>query len=254
MRFLESNLSRGKTILIQVEFLGTVYNTPKESLPWYNTLVWALFVTPVGFLIVAGIGFSRRPEILAKRADWALDRGTLDFLDASAGACRTRQAMMASGFSCRLLACCALLGRLGGPILARSKWGRWAKAAIMAALLEGAVSILVMMPVPLSYFSPLVGGLPGASALGMEPTYYWDALSPEARRWLAEHTATGRNHPVRDVPSLMALSAPRSEHCPSADSRSIAAYRNGTCSKTGQVHFRPSTGSLQQPGPAMHIR
>ena len=36
--------------------------------------------------------------------------------------------------------------------------------------------------------APLVGGLPGATALGMEPTYYWDALSPEARRWLFEHT------------------------------------------------------------------
>jgi hypothetical protein len=46
--------------------------------------------------------------------------------------------------------------------------------------------------VPLSYFSPIVGGLPGATALGMEPTYYWDALSPEARRWLAEHTSPGR--------------------------------------------------------------
>ena len=38
VRFLESNLSRGKTIPIKVQFLGTVYNTPKESLPWYNTL------------------------------------------------------------------------------------------------------------------------------------------------------------------------------------------------------------------------
>ena len=49
-----------------------------------------------------------------------------------------------------------------------------------------------MMPVPLSYFSPIVGGLPGATALGMEPSYYWAALSPEARRWLVEHTPAGR--------------------------------------------------------------
>jgi hypothetical protein len=69
--------------------------------------------------------------------------------------------------------------------------GRWAKVAIVAAVMEGAVSTLVMMPVPLSYFSPLVGGLPGATALGMEPTYYWDALSPDARGWLTEHTEPG---------------------------------------------------------------
>ena len=68
------------------------------------------------------------------------------------------------------------------------QWDRWAKAAVAAALLEGTVSVVVMMPVPLSYYSPLVGGLPGATALGMEPTYYWDALSPDARKWLSEHT------------------------------------------------------------------
>ena len=56
VRFLDSNLSRGKTIPIKVQFLGTVYNTPKESLPWYNTLVWTLLVTPVGFLLMAAIG------------------------------------------------------------------------------------------------------------------------------------------------------------------------------------------------------
>ena len=55
-RFLDSNLNRGTSMPIQIEFLGTVYNTPRESLPWYNTLLWTLFVTPVGFLIMAGIG------------------------------------------------------------------------------------------------------------------------------------------------------------------------------------------------------
>jgi hypothetical protein len=84
----------------------------------------------------------------------------------------------------------ALLGGVGARSVL-DQWGRWAKPAIAAALLEGGVGLLMMMPVPLSYFSPLVGGLPGASALGMEPTYYWDALSPEARQWLAEHTLPG---------------------------------------------------------------
>jgi len=36
-----------------------------------------------------------------------------------------------------------------------------------------------------------VFGLPGAAALGMEPTFYWDALSGEALTWLNEHTGTG---------------------------------------------------------------
>ena len=91
----------------------------------------------------------------------------------------------------------ALLGGLG-PGCCWIDPGRWGTAAIVAALAEGIASVAVMMPVPLSYFSPVVGGLPGATALGMEPTYYWDALTPEARRWLAEHTPAGPDDPVRD--------------------------------------------------------
>jgi hypothetical protein len=49
-----------------------------------------------------------------------------------------------------------------------------------------------MMPVPLSYFSPLVGGLPGAARLGMEPTYYWDSLTGEATDWLRANTGPGQ--------------------------------------------------------------
>ncbi|HEV3163088.1 MAG TPA: glycosyltransferase family 39 protein, partial [Isosphaeraceae bacterium] len=49
-RFLHSNLSRAESRPIPVLYLGDVIETPTNSLPWYNTLVWTLFVTPVGFL------------------------------------------------------------------------------------------------------------------------------------------------------------------------------------------------------------
>src|SRR5262249_24292192 len=62
------------------------------------------------------------------------------------------------------------------------------KALIAAALVEGAVSVALMLPVPLSYYSPLVGGLSGATWLGMEPTYYWDTLTDDALHWLNTHT------------------------------------------------------------------
>jgi hypothetical protein len=44
-------------------------------------------------------------------------------------------------------------------------------------------------PHGLSYYNRLIGGLRGAYAVGMEPTYYWDALDREALAWLDEHTA-----------------------------------------------------------------
>ena len=53
------------------------------------------------------------------------------------------------------------------------------------------MGIALMMPVPLSYFSPAIGGLPGATGLGMEPTYFWDALSDDALDWLNRHTGHG---------------------------------------------------------------
>jgi 4-amino-4-deoxy-L-arabinose transferase-like glycosyltransferase len=190
MRFLHSNTTRERTQPIQVEFLGTVYDTPRQSLPWYNTIVWTVLVTPVGFLALAMLGAAsavvrRRTEPVGLLiiGHWAFLM-ILRALPHTPGHDGVRLFLPAFGML-------ALLGGLGArALLERS--ARWGSAAIVTALAEGVVSLAVMMPVPLSYFSPIVGGLPGATALGMEPTYYWDALSPDARRWLAEHTPPGQ--------------------------------------------------------------
>jgi 4-amino-4-deoxy-L-arabinose transferase-like glycosyltransferase len=198
-RFLRSNLSRGETIPISVLFLGSVYTTPTpQSLPWYNTLVWTLFVTPVGFLVMAILGFwaalrSWRgapigPLIIGH---WTLLM-MLRALPHTPGHDGVRLFLPAFGML-------ALLAGRGGKLVLEN-WGRWAKALIAAATIEGAASLALMMPVPLSYFSPLVGGLPGAAALGMEPTYYWDALNPAAREWLARNTLAGRTYTFSGFP------------------------------------------------------
>jgi len=199
VRFLESNLSRGETIRIKVLFLGTTYDTPRQSLPWYNTLLWTIFVTPVGFLIMAGLGFWAALRYWRTESMGLLIAGHWAFLmilralPHTPGHDGVRLFLPAFGVL-------ALLAGRGARSLL-DQWGRWGKVAIAAALLEGFISIAVMMPVPLSYFSPLVGGLPGATALGMEPTYYWDALSPEARRWLAENTLPGRTYAFSGFPN-----------------------------------------------------
>ena len=198
IRFLDSNLNRGQTIPIKIQFLGATYRTPKESLPWYNTLVWTLFVTPVGFLLLAGLGVWTAIGRWRNESLGVLFAGHWSFLmilrslPHVPGHDGVRLFLPAFGVL-------ALLGGVGArSLLARSS--RWAKVAITAALVEGAVGIAVMMPVPLTYFSPIVGGLPGATKLGMEPTYYWDALSPEARRWLADNTLPGRTIDFRGFP------------------------------------------------------
>ncbi len=70
----------------------------------------------------------------------------------------------------------------------------WAKVAIALALVAGTWDAVSYFPHGLSFYNRLIGGLRGATALGMEPTYYWDALDRETLAWLAEHT--GENEKV----------------------------------------------------------
>ncbi|MBX6314706.1 MAG: glycosyltransferase family 39 protein [Isosphaeraceae bacterium] len=189
-RFLRSNLTRSQTTRIPTLFLGRIILTPKDSLPWYNTLVWTVFVTPVGFLSFAVTGVVRAirqgrsdPYGLLPVAHWAFLL-ILRALPHTPGHDAERQFLAAFG-------CLALVAGQGA-VWAVERLGRWGKALIVAALTEGAVSIALMMPVPLSYYSPLVGGLPGATRLGMEPTYYWDALTDDALAWINQHTDPGR--------------------------------------------------------------
>jgi hypothetical protein len=188
-RFFASNLSRAETIPIRTMFLGRVYETPRESLPFYNTLAWTAMVTPVGFLLLALAGAwralrglrSRRFEVLVL-GHWAFLL-LLRALPHTPGHDGVRQFLPAFG-------CLALMAGVGAAEV-RARLGRRAGWVAGAAIAEGAASVALLMPVPLSYFSPVVGGLPGATRLGMEPTYYWDALTFEALARLDERTPPG---------------------------------------------------------------
>jgi hypothetical protein len=198
-RFLQSNLSRARSIPILTLFLGQTISTPDGSLPWYNTLVWTVFVTPIGYLLLALVGAGRALRQLRSEPFGSLALGNWAFLlllralPHTPGHDGVRQFLPAFG-------CLALVAGLGANSVVE-RFGRWGKAFIVAALAEGAISVALMMPVPLSYYSPVVGGLPGATALGMEPTYYWDALTGEAIDWLNEHTGPGEKVLFANNPS-----------------------------------------------------
>jgi len=189
-RFLVSNLTRGKTIPIPVLFLGQIYHTPNQSLPWYNTLVWTALVTPVGFLGLALAGavrvvrrWRKEPLGILALGHWAFLL-LLRALPHTPGHDGVRQMLPAFGIL-------ALMAGLGAASLVE-RFQRAGKGIIAAATLEGILGLALMMPVPLSYFSPIIGGLPGAVSVGMEPTYFWDGLSEEALTWLNQHTPQGQ--------------------------------------------------------------
>jgi hypothetical protein len=189
IEFLRSNLSRATTHPMPSLFLGKTYFTPIDSLPWYNTLVWTAIATPLGIVTLALIGvisalrrFHERLEVLAvPNLAFPLIVRALPHTPGHDG---VRQFLPTLG-------CLALAVGLGTVRLI-SRLGTWGKAFVVVALIEGTVSIALMMPVPLSYFSPICGGLPGAVRLGMEPTYYWDALTDRALDWINTHTADDR--------------------------------------------------------------
>lgn len=188
-RFLRSNLTRSRTTKIPTLFLGRVVLTPWDSLPWYNTLVWTGFVTPVGFLALAITGAGRalrrcrsEPFGVLALGHWAFLLG-LRAMPHTPGHDGERQFLAAFG-------CLSIVAGLGAAS-ATERLGRWGKAVVAAAIAEGAVSVAVMMPFLLSYYSPAVGGLPGAAGLGMEPTYYWDALTDDAIGWINRNTGPG---------------------------------------------------------------
>jgi len=189
-RFFASNLNRAESIPIETLFLGTVVSTPDGSLPWYNTALWTVMVSPVGSLVLGIVGIGRglrrwrvEPFGLLAVGHWAFLM-TLRALPHTPGHDGVRQFLPAFGLL-------ALLAGLG-TATAVERLGRWGKGLAALAVAEGVISVSLMMPVPLSYFSPAVGGLPGATALGMEPTYYWDALDAETLAWLRENTRAGQ--------------------------------------------------------------
>ena len=90
---------------------------------------------------------------------------------------------------------------------------------------EVLISLALYVPVPLSYFSPLVGGLPGAARLGMEPTYYWDSLTPEALDWLNANTDQNERLAFRGFPTSFFYLNQVGRLKPSVDPRTAGPFR-----------------------------
>jgi len=58
--------------------------------------------------------------------------------------------------------------------------------AACAAALAMVLSLAAALPFPLSYYSPLVGGIRGAYGLGFQPTYAMETLSPDLLKSFSE--------------------------------------------------------------------
>ena len=196
--FFTLNLNRGDNpgLNITTQFFGRLYNLD-HPLPWYNTLVWTLIVISPMSLMLGGVGLVATVRrwrtdpvsmllvlqwltlIVVRALPWApphdgirLFLPSFAFFAALAGVGAGRALYRETLYS-------------QDKIVAQG----WAKVAIGIALVMGTLDAVAYFPYGLSFYNRLIGGLRGATALGMEPTYYWDSLDAETLAWLAEHTA-----------------------------------------------------------------
>jgi len=195
--FLWSNLTRRETTWIPTLFLGRIYD---YALPWYNTIVWIGVGIPPLTVILAVLGFltgwarprSHAPALAAALSVHALTLLVVRALPTAPGHDGLRQLVPAVVFLCLL----------SGPAVALlQRWsGHVATAMAGLATLLSAISTVAYHPVQLSYYSEAIGGLPGAASLGLEPTYYWDALDRHALGWLNGHTSLGEGVAFSSLP------------------------------------------------------
>ncbi len=193
--FLQSNLTRHRLLPIPTVFFGRLH---RFSLPWYNTVVWTAITVPLLALALGLVGIG---HLIAGRLR---DRtGTLLLL--CWGFLMTLKALPnAPGHDGERLflpafAFLAALSGVGlfamGEFLRRQNRPRLARLAVpslgLLTLGASADDTWRFHPVQLSYYNTLIGGLSGAASAGLEPTYYWDALTPEVRRWINENTPPG---------------------------------------------------------------
>jgi hypothetical protein len=185
------NLDRANTHNISMLFLGHVYDV-ERPLPWYNTIVWLVFVTPV---LTLGLGVVGLWELLRHRTAASLALVfhwiTLMVVRAVPGAPPhdgIRLFLPTFGFWCVFAAIGAHIA-FGAINQMNVVWRRQLlRVALVAAFLTTAANLVRYYPQTLSHYSVLVGGVRGAAEMGMEPAYWWDALDKDVLTWLNEHT------------------------------------------------------------------
>jgi len=177
---------RSRFIAIPTYYFGRVY---WFRLPWHHPWVMALGTVPFLSAILALIGCAR----VVSRAEKSPD--ALFMLTAFLALMATFMTPMSPGHDGERLFMLAFpfmaaLAGFGFKWIVERLRGPRAKSVALALLtLPGAFGIIEWHPYELSFYGLLVGGAGGAHRLGLETTYWIDALTPhneaEVRRIIA---------------------------------------------------------------------
>lgn len=179
------SLHRGDYAPISTYYLGEVYTF---SLPWHHVFVMTAAVTPLGILVLAGLGGYwglRRLDPLV-----LLCAGSVAFvwvLMLLPGAPHHNGVRM-------FIALFPFMGMLSGYGLHRA-WqaiaGRAREALLAIVFLPAALQLAWIHPLELSYYGEIVGSVRGADRLGLETTYWMDACTEPVLEWMNRELPPG---------------------------------------------------------------
>lgn len=196
VEFLRLNLNRGAQpgLNISTQFLGRMYNLD-FPLPWYNTLLWTAIAVPLPILLFAcaGLAVSLRHPCRSKIAMLLVFNWLVLVVARAVPGTPPHDGIRLFLPSFAFLA--ALAGMGAAWLIAKAgdtkSLGKQAFVVALIALgyLGSATSVYWYRPNWLSYYNLAIGGLHGATARGMEPTYYWDALDESVIEWLHQNTS-----------------------------------------------------------------
>ena len=156
---------------ISVLYFGRVY--ADRDVPWHYPFVYFAATIPVGLLALAAWGTARGWADPARRARTRLWVGSILlflFLFSTRVAVYDGERLFLVVFPFAAI----LAGQGFADLWARGTTAR--RRALLAFLAAQGVGVVWMHPFGLSYYNALVGGLPGAERLGLELTYWGDAV------------------------------------------------------------------------------
>lgn len=214
-RFLWMNSHRRDLggLNISTMFFGRLYNLD-YPLPWYNGLVWTAIALPAGTLVCFGWAVAQWGTWAFGRLRRYAERATESGRDLPGLVKNELIAVLVANWGILVVIraipgvpphdgirlflpsfiFAALLAGVGFDAIwstaGRFRQRRLFRLGMVAMLAGGMVPMIVYAPSWLSHYNLLIGGLPGATRCGMEPTYYWDSLDDRTFEWLDAHTPT----------------------------------------------------------------
>jgi hypothetical protein len=184
LRYLGTGVER---VSIRVLYFGTVY--ADREVPWHYPWVYFAATVPVGLLALGAWGIWTRD-----RAGRRLD----PFVGLLAGSIGFFLVLFSTRipvydgerlFLVTFPLFAILIGRGFGAVWEGA--GRKGRLALVALLMTQGYGVVAFHPFGLSYYNALVVGLPGAERLGLELTYWGDAVDPQLLDELATLAAEG---------------------------------------------------------------